>query len=244
MSSLLAQCEPNPIVSHLVRFAAINEDLDTLEGTEDENSITIDQAVLSNDSNRPISVPPYELNGSTTTIVSALSPLGYGASLHSSPLVNTASPTLSIPTSLAYWPFTTAHEARLFHHYIQHLSPWIDVCDRNRHFGTEVPKRASSSPVIAHGIFAVASRSLSLLSDTEDIESHKHMSACLQIMIAALDDPLAHWDENLVASVILMRIHEEVGSMPMLSLDFYLVTDPLVQSKKTGGITSLAAPSS
>jgi hypothetical protein len=44
----------------------------------------------------------------------------------------------------------------------------------------------------------------------EDV-SQPYVDQCLQALIVALEDPLAHWDENFLIAVILLRLHEEMG---------------------------------
>jgi hypothetical protein len=41
--------------------------------------------------------------------------------------------------------------------------------------------------------------------------SQPYVDQCLQALIVALEDPLAHWDENFLVAVILLRLHEEMG---------------------------------
>ncbi|KIX94671.1 uncharacterized protein Z520_09717 [Fonsecaea multimorphosa CBS 102226] len=87
----------------------------------------------------------------------------------------------------------------------------FDSCDKQRHFGKEIPKRAAPYPVIKNAIFAVASRQMSLLAGNQDDESPHYVSECLRILIRALEDPMGHFDENLLAAVILLRTHEEMS---------------------------------
>ena len=87
----------------------------------------------------------------------------------------------------------------------------FDSCDKQSHFGKEIPKRAAHFPVIKNAIFAVSSRQMSLLAGSEDEESHQYVSECLPILIKALEDPMGHFDENLLAAVILLRTHEEMS---------------------------------
>ncbi|KAF2658339.1 hypothetical protein K491DRAFT_776521 [Lophiostoma macrostomum CBS 122681] len=109
------------------------------------------------------------------------------------------------------WPVTNAWEARLLHHFIAYCTPWIDVCDTRCHFGREVPKRAAHFPVIMQGILGVAARHLWLLGKNFEDHSQPYIDSCLQALIVALEDPLAHWDENFLVAVILLRLHEEMG---------------------------------
>jgi hypothetical protein len=104
-----------------------------------------------------------------------------------------------------------AYEARLFHHYIIHCTGWIDVCDPRCHFAKEVPKRAAHFPVILHGILGLAARHLWLMGKEPEDHSQPYVDQCLNALIVALEDPLAHWDENFLVAVILLRLHEEMG---------------------------------
>jgi hypothetical protein len=127
-------------------------------------------------------------------------------SIHLSPPQDIISPfsasALSPNTALNLrWPVNNAWEARLFHHFIAYCTPWIDVCDARRHFGKEVPKRAVHFPVILHGLLGVAARHLWLLGKTSEDHSEPYIDCCLQPLIVALEDPLAHWDENFLVAV-------------------------------------------
>ncbi|KAF3005883.1 hypothetical protein E8E13_009301 [Curvularia kusanoi] len=116
------------------------------------------------------------------------------------------------PSALApKWPVANAYEARLFHHYIVHCTTWIDVCDTRAHFAKEVPKRAAHFPVILQGILGVAARHLWLMGKEAEDNSQQYIDQCLNALIVALEDPLAHWDENFLVAVILLRLHEEMG---------------------------------
>lgn len=42
-------------------------------------------------------------------------------------------------------------------------------------------------------------------------QSQQYVDRCLNALIVALEDPLAHWDENFLVAVILLRLHEEMG---------------------------------
>lgn len=109
------------------------------------------------------------------------------------------------------WPVSTAYEASLLHHYIVYCTGWIDVCDSRHHFEKEVPKRAAHFPVILHGILGLAARHLWLMGKAMEDQSQQYVDRCLNALIVALEDPLAHWDENFLVAVILLRLHEEMG---------------------------------
>lgn len=118
------------------------------------------------------------------------------------------------------WPVNNAYEAKLFHHYIVNCTGWIDVCDARCHFAKEVPKRAAHFPVILHGILGLAARHLWLMGKVQEDRSQLYVDQCLQALIVALEDPLAHWDENFLVAVILLRLHEEMGEADELCHHF------------------------
>ncbi|KAK5055259.1 hypothetical protein LTR84_013009 [Exophiala bonariae] len=109
------------------------------------------------------------------------------------------------------WPFQTNREAKLFYHYINHISPWIDVLDSSRHFGVEIPRRAAYHPLISNAIYAISALHLSLIEGTEDLESPRYVDESLQYLKQILEDPSGHSDENLLAGVIILRSHEEMS---------------------------------
>jgi hypothetical protein len=126
-----------------------------------------------------------------------------------SPFTNsTFSPSLSLHLR---WPVSNAYEASLLHHYIVYCTNWIDVCDSRRHFEKDVPKRAAHFPVILNGILGLGARHLWLMGRAVEDHSQPYVDQCLQALIVALEDPLAHWDENFLVAVILLRLHEEMG---------------------------------
>lgn len=49
-----------------------------------------------------------------------------------------------------------------------------------------------------------------MLSNEVDDVSPKYADKCLEMLIKLVDDPFAHWDENLLVAVVIMRLHEEL----------------------------------
>lgn len=146
-------------------------------------------------------------NPRSSPLITKKSPL---ESIHNiSPFANS---TFSPNSSLSLcWPTTNAYEASLLHHYIVHCTGWIDVCDPKRHFEKEVPRRAVHFPIILNGILGLAARHVWLMGKVAVDHSQPYVDQCLQALIVALEDPLAHWDENFLVAVILLRLHEEMG---------------------------------
>ncbi|TDZ58213.1 hypothetical protein CTRI78_v005575 [Colletotrichum trifolii] len=107
-------------------------------------------------------------------------------------------------------PFEDRERSRLFMHYIQDLSKWVDVCDAKRHFGTEVPKRACHSPLLAYSIIALASRSICSISGAEDSKPSTYYSHALQILIPILDGSIEALNEEVLAAIVILRQYEEM----------------------------------
>ncbi|KAG4431765.1 hypothetical protein IFR05_012741 [Cadophora sp. M221] len=107
------------------------------------------------------------------------------------------------------WPIESEQEARLFLYFVDRLAPWLDGFDSQRHFSTEVARRAAFVPVIMNAILASAARHTALISGTADTISETYHNKCLQILIPILDDPCDVLDENLCAAIIILRQYEE-----------------------------------
>ena len=85
----------------------------------------------------------------------------------------------------------------------------LDTFDSERHFRTEVARRAAFIPVIMNAILASAARHFAFVSGTPDTISEAYHNKCLQILIPVLDDPCDVLDENLCAAIIILRQYEE-----------------------------------
>ncbi|TKW50345.1 hypothetical protein CTA1_566 [Colletotrichum tanaceti] len=124
-------------------------------------------------------------------------------------------PAVSIARSMSQHgigrPFQDRDKARLFMHYVHDLSMWVDICDAKRHFGTEVPKRACRSPLLAYSIIALASRSLCCIRGADDSEPSTYYSHALQILIPMLDSSLEAQNEEVLAAIVILRQYEEMN---------------------------------
>lgn len=114
------------------------------------------------------------------------------------PNISTTSPSNSLAVQ---WPFDSENDARLFHHFIVHCTPWVDICDPHRHFKTEVPKRAIHSRAILNGLLGLAVRHRWLIRIVPEDLSASYIDAAMQELLVALEDPLVHWDENFLVAV-------------------------------------------
>ena len=103
-------------------------------------------------------------------------------------------------------------ESILMQHFIQKVAPWIDCCDPVRHFGQEVPKRAVRTPMVLYAVLALSSRHQSLLTKSDANEGLSYHGRCLKLVIRELSKPEASYDDNLVATMVCMRVYEELDT--------------------------------
>ncbi|KAH7359263.1 hypothetical protein B0T11DRAFT_113750 [Plectosphaerella cucumerina] len=108
------------------------------------------------------------------------------------------------------WPLDDPEEAMLFRYYIDHLTPFLDMCDEERHFARIVPLRAATCCPLFHAILAYAAKRLSRLNNYESLVADNYHQKCLNALIPALSHSSAAVDENLLTSLILLRAMEEL----------------------------------
>lgn len=102
-------------------------------------------------------------------------------------------------------------EAFLLRHYVNKIAPWIDACDLSLQFTLEVPKRALQKPIILYAILAVSSRHQAIIADHQDQhEADFYQSKCVNLVIEALSNVQTTYDDNLLATVVLLRVYEEI----------------------------------
>lgn len=84
-----------------------------------------------------------------------------------------------------------------------------------------MPKRAFRSPLLAFSILAFSSRDWCSLKGVDDAWSDAYYSRALQILIPVLDDPIELLDENVLAAIVLLRLHEEMSGMILTKLGLH-----------------------
>ncbi|KAF7172406.1 hypothetical protein CNMCM6106_006596 [Aspergillus hiratsukae] len=109
-------------------------------------------------------------------------------------------------------PKLSSREAYLLRWFISKIAPWTDICDSRSHFSTEVPRRALEVPMVLKAVLALAARHDAILSDASDWEAAEYHGQCLQLLIAALAQPEDTYDDNLLITVVILRMYEELES--------------------------------
>lgn len=112
------------------------------------------------------------------------------------------------------WPLQSKQAADLFRYFIDDSAVCLDMCDPERHFGRIVPQRAMSCPPLFHAMLAAAAQRLSRVSAFDSRIAEVHHQNCLRTLIPELSSSTAAMDENLLASVVILRFMEEVEVSP------------------------------
>ena len=122
-----------------------------------------------------------------------------------------ASPAVSLPTPGSI-PLAslTCREAFLLQHFARKIAPWIDACDLTLQFEREVPKRAMYTPSILFAVLSLSSRHQAIMLDQSLDEASFYHGQCLHLVIEVLSTAENLYDENLLATVVLLRVYEEL----------------------------------
>ncbi|KAG8630319.1 hypothetical protein KVT40_001938 [Elsinoe batatas] len=142
--------------------------------------------------------PPYEI---TTRLSRPDRAVSHNTQLSISPL--------GLISGLSF----TRREVHLLHFFSSNFGPLADVCDPGAHFTNEIPRRALYKPMILLAVCAVSSRFEAIEAGQVDVESTRYHDRCLPLVIEALSAPEATYDEDLLVTVLLLRIHEEFSSV-------------------------------
>ncbi|KAL3455100.1 hypothetical protein BJX64DRAFT_80318 [Aspergillus heterothallicus] len=122
-----------------------------------------------------------------------------------SPSLSSLSPNLSVP------PAMTSREAFLLRSFIQNHAPKYDICDSNSHFSSEVPRRALQIPMVLKAVLSLSARHDAIMSGSDDWESSEYHSQCVELLLRALAKREGAYDDNLLITVVLLRVYEELA---------------------------------
>lgn len=96
----------------------------------------------------------------------------------------------------------------LFRHYIDVLAPWYDLCDEDQYFGSIVPMHALEEPTLFRVMIACsACHTGRLSSGIEELGMIFH-AACVQDMLAIMDDFPHTFHGGYLAATYLLRSDE------------------------------------
>ena len=164
----------------------------------------------------------------SSTAISPPSLSDLASPLASSNSWTASSPWDSLSTGSNTTPKLTSREAYLMRSYISTIAPWVsiteaehtfkvhaniyqaDICDLRSHFANEVPRRALQVPMVLKSLLALSARHDAIMSGSSDLESSEYHGQCLELLIAALAQPEDSYDDNLLITVVILRVYEEL----------------------------------
>lgn len=131
-------------------------------------------------------------------------------SLATAPGSQTDEVDLSSAVITSTWPLRNEEELKLMRYYLENIARRFDLCDPERHFATTVPWRAALCQPLQDAMFALSARCLSRMTTFDPYVSNMYYQRCLQKLIPSLAGPDALNDQDLFATVILLRALEEI----------------------------------
>lgn len=139
---------------------------------------------------------------------------------HVQSFVNQSQPTEDVATPDAGTSFqipdpTTPREdlrnetiAGLYHHYIEHLAAWYDLCEHERPFELLVPARALEVSVLFNAIIAFSAQHKALSEPRVETLSTVYHSKCIQGLLSGLSDFKSTLQEDYLVAACLLRSYE------------------------------------
>ncbi|KAA8645357.1 uncharacterized protein ATNIH1004_006776 [Aspergillus tanneri] len=106
------------------------------------------------------------------------------------------------------------NEALLLRHFRNTLGSWMDVCDHEKHFSTDVVERAPSCPLLLYACLAIAARHLSHTTNTvPSSTADGYHERCIAILLPVLENSeFKIGIEILLASTVILRFFEQISS--------------------------------
>lgn len=100
----------------------------------------------------------------------------------------------------------TQKEARLVHHYSEHLGRWLDCTDATRQFTLGVPEKVKYCPVLCYAVLSFAAR-----HRREDDIANAAYQRCIALLIDRLNGPNVSHDETLLCAIVILRFYEQLN---------------------------------
>ncbi|KAI9925313.1 hypothetical protein MW887_006241 [Aspergillus wentii] len=164
------------------------------------------------DSTGIVSTPsmPDERQLATSSVISPSIQNCVASPLASSSWTGPGSPWSAFSPRPISSPSLSPREAFLLRSFIHKIAPWADICDMQSHFTTEVPRRALQVPMVLKAVLSLSARHDAIMSHATDVEASEYHGQCLELLIAALAKPEESYDDNLLITVVILRIYEEL----------------------------------
>ncbi|KAJ5133093.1 hypothetical protein N7526_004458 [Penicillium atrosanguineum] len=182
----------------------VNEAFDEWEGGE---FVSQSHSQIAGNPPDTILSPSQQLDTLSEVTTGFKSSLQHVSIHHGLELAPTSSPLMPYPDETL---MLSLREASLMRNFIQKIAPWADICDPQSHFSTVVPRRAMKIPMVFKAVLALAARHDAILNKTSDWEASSYHGQCVELLITALDRPDHTYDDDLLVTVVILRIYEEL----------------------------------
>ncbi|KAL5431934.1 hypothetical protein PMIN07_008792 [Paraphaeosphaeria minitans] len=100
----------------------------------------------------------------------------------------------------------TRRDAKLVHHFAEHLGRWLDGTDSSRRFTLEVPDQVGRCSILLHAVGCFAARHL-----RDDAAAEEAYQACLALVIERLNLNTALHDVDLLCAIVILRFFEQLN---------------------------------
>ena len=98
--------------------------------------------------------------------------------------------------------------ADLYHHYVEHLAAWYDLCEDERPFESLVPAKALEVSVLFNAIIAFSAQHKALSDAKYETCSTLYHSACIQELLSGLSAFSPILQEDYLVAACLLRSYE------------------------------------
>jgi hypothetical protein len=98
--------------------------------------------------------------------------------------------------------------AGLYHHYIEHLAAWYDLCEHNRPFESLVPVRALEVSVVFNAVIAFSAQHKALNDARYETCSTLYHSACINGLLSGLNEFNPTLQDDYLVATCLLRSYE------------------------------------
>lgn len=105
----------------------------------------------------------------------------------------------------------TRREAKLVHHYAEHLGRWLDGTDPARQFTLRVPVQVKFCPILLHSIVCFAARHCE-----DSATADEAYQRCIALLIERLNLDTATHDDDLLCAIVILRFFEQLN-VPSIS---------------------------
>jgi len=141
----------------------------------------------------------------------------------------------------------STEEAYLLRHFSTTICTWLDVCDKDNRFGSEVVRRAPSTPLLLNACLAVAARHLSKFGRCNaELADHHHEKAVQMLLAMLNEEDLDRHIDTILPSTVILRLFEQLSSnVPVHDLQRHLLGGSVFINSRTeyalgGGLTQAA----